>query len=64
LSTSLSLPVTAEGVATQEQLRFLAAEACVEIQGNLIGHPRPISDYSEATGSGHISRPLKRRKGT
>ena len=64
LGRSLSLPVTAEGVETQEQLRFLAAEACDEIQGYLIGHPRPISDYSEATGSGDIRRPLKRRKGT
>jgi diguanylate cyclase (GGDEF)-like protein/PAS domain S-box-containing protein len=61
LGRSLSLPVTAEGVETQEQLRFLVAEGCDEIQGYLIGHPRPIAEYAELTGVGR-SRPLQRRK--
>jgi diguanylate cyclase (GGDEF)-like protein/PAS domain S-box-containing protein len=64
LGRSLSLPVTAEGVETQEQLRFLAAEACDEVQGYLIGHPRPISDYSEVIGAKQPGRLLKQRQRT
>jgi EAL domain-containing protein (putative c-di-GMP-specific phosphodiesterase class I) len=50
LGRALSLPVTAEGVETDAQLAFLAAEFCTEIQGFLIGKPLPIEDYAEATG--------------
>jgi diguanylate cyclase len=51
LGRALSLPVTAEGVETDAQLAFLAAEFCTEIQGFLIGKPLPIEDYAEATGN-------------
>ena len=47
LGRCLSLPVTAEGVETNEQLAFLARESCDEIQGFLIGRPGPIADYAE-----------------
>jgi EAL domain-containing protein (putative c-di-GMP-specific phosphodiesterase class I) len=50
LGRALSLPVTAEGVETKEQLAFLANESCDEIQGYLIGRPLPIEGYAEATG--------------
>ncbi len=50
LGRALSLPVTAEGVETKEQLAFLADECCDEIQGYLIGRPLPIESYSEAIG--------------
>jgi len=50
LRRALSLPVTAEGVETDAQLAFLAAESCTEIQGFLIGKPLPIEHYAEATG--------------
>ena len=50
LGRSLSLPVTAEGVETEEQLAFLTAEACDEIQGYLIGRPLPIDDYADVVG--------------
>jgi EAL domain-containing protein (putative c-di-GMP-specific phosphodiesterase class I) len=50
LGRALSLPVTAEGVETKEQLAFLANESCDEIQGYLIGRPLPIEEYAEATG--------------
>jgi predicted signal transduction protein with EAL and GGDEF domain len=65
LGRSLSLPVTAEGVETEEQLRFLAAEACDEIQGYLIGRPLPIFDYAEAVGwerPGSVSQVRPREK--
>jgi diguanylate cyclase (GGDEF)-like protein len=58
LGRALSLPVTAEGVETEEQLAFLATERCDEIQGFLIGKPQPIEEYAEATGK----RPARGRK--
>jgi diguanylate cyclase (GGDEF)-like protein/PAS domain S-box-containing protein len=50
LGRGLDLPVVAEGVETVEQLRFLASENCDEIQGYLVGRPKPIADYAEAVG--------------
>jgi diguanylate cyclase (GGDEF)-like protein/PAS domain S-box-containing protein len=50
LGRGLDLPVVAEGVETQEQLKFLAAEHCNEIQGFLIGRPKPIADYAHIVG--------------
>jgi diguanylate cyclase (GGDEF)-like protein len=55
LGRGLNLPVVAEGVETEEQRRFLEGEACDEVQGYLIGRPRPIEDYEELTG-----RPARR----
>ncbi|HEX5210797.1 MAG TPA: bifunctional diguanylate cyclase/phosphodiesterase, partial [Pseudolabrys sp.] len=50
LGRGLNVPVVAEGVETKEQLEFLAAESCNEIQGYYIGRPRPIADYADAVG--------------
>ena len=50
LARGLGLPVLAEGVETEAELAFLAAEACDQVQGYLIGRPLPIEDYAEATG--------------
>jgi len=52
LAKGLDLPVVAEGVETSEQLDFLSREACDEVQGYLIGRPRPMADYAETIG-GH-----------
>jgi diguanylate cyclase (GGDEF)-like protein/PAS domain S-box-containing protein len=49
LGRALSLPVTAEGVETAEQLAFLARESCDEVQGFLIGKPQPMEEYAAAT---------------
>jgi len=57
LGRGLDLPVMAEGVETADQLAFLAREKCDEIQGYLIGRPRPIEDYAELVG-----RPAAARK--
>jgi diguanylate cyclase (GGDEF)-like protein/PAS domain S-box-containing protein len=46
LAHRLDLPVLAEGVETEHQLAFLARETCDEVQGFLIGAPRPIGDYA------------------
>ncbi|HXX25129.1 MAG TPA: EAL domain-containing protein [Pseudolabrys sp.] len=50
LGRGLNLPVVAEGVETEGQLKFLAAENCSEIQGYLVGRPQPIEDYADAVG--------------
>jgi EAL domain-containing protein (putative c-di-GMP-specific phosphodiesterase class I) len=50
LARGLDLPVIAEGVETHDQLAFLTKEACDEVQGYLIGKPRPIDDYAGLTG--------------
>ncbi|MGY4174900.1 diguanylate cyclase (GGDEF)-like protein/PAS domain S-box-containing protein [Bradyrhizobium sp. USDA 4518] len=54
LGRGLNLPVVAEGVETKEQLDFLSREACDQVQGYLIGRPRPITDYAKTiSGAGH-----------
>ena len=50
LARGLGMPVLAEGVETEEELAFLTAEACEQVQGYLIGRPLPISAYSDTTG--------------
>ncbi len=50
LGRGLALPVMAEGVETAEQLAFLTQECCDEVQGYLVGCPRPIEDYAEIVG--------------
>jgi len=47
LGRALDLPVIAEGVETETQLTFLAAEGCAEVQGYLIGRPYPIQRYRD-----------------
>jgi diguanylate cyclase (GGDEF)-like protein/PAS domain S-box-containing protein len=49
LAHGLNLPVLAEGVETRQQLEFLAAESCDEVQGYLLGRPHPIMEYSDLT---------------
>jgi diguanylate cyclase (GGDEF)-like protein len=43
LGRSLEIPVVAEGVETLEQLEFLRAENCAEVQGYHIGRPAPLA---------------------
>jgi diguanylate cyclase (GGDEF)-like protein/PAS domain S-box-containing protein len=63
LAHGLGLPVLAEGVETEEELAFLAAEACDQVQGYLIGRPRPINDYAEVIGRKPASAELETRDG-
>jgi diguanylate cyclase (GGDEF)-like protein/PAS domain S-box-containing protein len=54
LAHGLHLPVLAEGVETQQQLAFLKKEGCEEVQGYLMGRPRPIEDYADWIGGGAL----------
>jgi diguanylate cyclase (GGDEF)-like protein/PAS domain S-box-containing protein len=48
LGHSLGLLVIAEGVETQEQLRFFVANGCDLVQGSLVGPTAPSLDWSRA----------------
>jgi diguanylate cyclase (GGDEF)-like protein/PAS domain S-box-containing protein len=47
LGRGLDVPIVAEGVETEEQLSFLASEACDQVQGYFIGKPAPIQHYAD-----------------
>src|SRR6202012_721253 len=50
LGRGLKLPVLAEGVETAEELAFLNAEACQEVQGYFLGTPQSIDAFSQFLG--------------
>ena len=62
LARGLGLPVLAEGVETEDQMAFLIAEACDEIQGYLIGRPQPIEVYAEILGRFSPLEELRRKR--
>jgi diguanylate cyclase (GGDEF)-like protein len=45
MAKSLKFNVIAEGVETQEQLNYLAAKGCNEVQGFYLGRPVPAEDF-------------------
>ncbi|WP_159982818.1 MULTISPECIES: EAL domain-containing protein [unclassified Novosphingobium] len=47
LGRSLDIPVLAEGIETEGQLRVLEAEGCDEGQGYYFGHPSPAPSLAE-----------------
>jgi diguanylate cyclase (GGDEF)-like protein len=61
LSNALNMPVIAEGVETEGERDFLMKAGCGEIQGYLLGRPKPIEEYADLThgaSSGKINRAL------
>jgi len=50
LGHGLGMSIVAEGVETQEQLRFLADEGCDSVQGYFIGKPAPIGQHAALVG--------------
>jgi diguanylate cyclase (GGDEF)-like protein/PAS domain S-box-containing protein len=58
LGRGLDLPVLAEGVETAEELAFLNAEACQEVQGYFLGKPQVIAFYARYTGTDPAGEPL------
>jgi len=51
LGKGLGLPVIAEGVENNEELRFLQEESCDEVQGYLFGRPAAIGSFRRYTHS-------------
>ena len=51
LARNLNLKVLAEGIENIEQLEFLRAEGCDEIQGYLIGRPMPAEQFVKVLAS-------------
>jgi diguanylate cyclase (GGDEF)-like protein/PAS domain S-box-containing protein len=58
MAHSLGLKVVAEGVETEAQMSFLAANACDEIQGYYLARPLAVADCSKWLQQPlHITRP-------
>ena len=47
IGKTLKIRVVAEGVETEEQMRFLAAHGCYEFQGYLFSRPMPASELTD-----------------
>ena len=47
MAHNLNLKVIAEGVETEEQLAFLRAQQCDEIQGYLFSPPVPVEELTK-----------------
>jgi len=58
LGRGLGLPVLAEGVETANELTFLSAEICDEVQGYLIGRPTEIDNLRYHT-HGAVAAPAE-----
>jgi predicted signal transduction protein with EAL and GGDEF domain len=51
MSHGLNIKVVAEGVETEEQLRFLLRRRCDEVQGNFIAPPVPAEEFCDIVRS-------------
>jgi diguanylate cyclase (GGDEF)-like protein/PAS domain S-box-containing protein len=59
MSHGLNIKVVAEGVETDEQLRFLLRRKCDEAQGNFIGRPVPQEEFGRAVRAYSNQLPLR-----
>jgi diguanylate cyclase len=62
LGRGLDLPVLAEGVETAEELAFLSAETCQEVQGYFLGRPQSIDTYWRHTGVDPAMEPSRAKQ--
>lgn len=58
LGKSLEIPVLAEGVETAQQLEFLSAEDCGEVQGFYFGRPASADHIRKTIASGYAQAEL------
>jgi diguanylate cyclase (GGDEF)-like protein/PAS domain S-box-containing protein len=47
LGKGLGIATIAEGIESRQQLELVREEGCSEVQGYLLGRPRPISDHAD-----------------
>ncbi len=59
MSHGLNIKVVAEGVETDEQLRFLLRRKCDEAQGNFIGRPVKADEFCDAVRTYTSQVPLR-----
>ena len=59
IGRGLKLPVLAEGVETREELGFLGAELCDQVQGYLVGRPADIAGFRYLTHAVESVRDLE-----
>ncbi len=52
LGRGLGMTTTAEGVETSDQLAYLRAEGCVEVQGFYFSEPRPAAEVAQMLRTG------------
>jgi EAL domain-containing protein (putative c-di-GMP-specific phosphodiesterase class I) len=67
MSSALGITVVAEGVETEEQVRFLRQQKCARIQGYLVGRPaaaHAFGPYLKGDGVIMLPRPLARETET
>jgi diguanylate cyclase (GGDEF)-like protein/PAS domain S-box-containing protein len=57
MAHSLNLTVIAEGVESLQQLQFLQAHGCEEMQGYYFSRPLPAEDISQLLQQGHSLKP-------
>ena len=58
LARGLKIDTTAEGIETEEQLRWLLREGCGQAQGYLLGRPMPVEDVNGFL-QGFVCPPLR-----
>src|SRR6202789_1462009 len=56
LGVSFGMTTTAEGVETEEQMRCLNLEGCIEVQGYLYSKPVPTSEIARVLADIHCAR--------
>jgi EAL domain-containing protein (putative c-di-GMP-specific phosphodiesterase class I) len=61
LGRGLGMTTTAEGVETRDQLAYLRAEGCVEVQGFYFSEPRPAAEIAVMLREG-FPREIEQRK--
>ena len=57
LGSGLGIPVLAEGVETDAELRFLEGENCNGAQGYLLGRPAPIAHFAHLVSRDGVDEP-------
>jgi diguanylate cyclase (GGDEF)-like protein/PAS domain S-box-containing protein len=58
LARTLNIDTTAEGIETEEQLRWLVREGCGQAQGYLLGRPMPVEEVNGFL-QGFVCPPLR-----